>query len=78
MFDILGLEPQDARLTFGYVSALVHPDDVKLYELAAQLFGRPGDVRSTARSACAMRAATGCGCARAASWCSRPTSRACT
>jgi two-component system, cell cycle sensor histidine kinase PleC len=37
MFDILGLEPQDARLTFGYVSALVHPDDVKLYELAAQL-----------------------------------------
>jgi two-component system cell cycle sensor histidine kinase PleC len=37
MFDILGLEPHDARLTFGYVSALVHPDDIKLYELAAQL-----------------------------------------
>ena len=37
MFDILGLEPRDARLTFGYVSSLVHPDDVKLYELAAQL-----------------------------------------
>jgi two-component system cell cycle sensor histidine kinase PleC len=37
MFDILGREPQDARLTFGYVSALVHPDDVKLYDLAAQL-----------------------------------------
>jgi len=37
MFDILGLEPQDARLTFGQISALVHPDDVKLYELAAQL-----------------------------------------
>jgi two-component system cell cycle sensor histidine kinase PleC len=37
MFDILGLDPQDTRLTFGYVSALVHPDDVKLYELAAQL-----------------------------------------
>jgi two-component system cell cycle sensor histidine kinase PleC len=38
MFDILGLEPQDRRLTFGYVSSLVHPDDVKLYALAAQLF----------------------------------------
>jgi len=37
MFDILGLEPQDTRLTFGYISALVHPDDVKLYDLAAQL-----------------------------------------
>jgi two-component system cell cycle sensor histidine kinase PleC len=37
MFDILGLEPRDARLTFGYVGALVHPDDVKLYDLAAQL-----------------------------------------
>jgi two-component system cell cycle sensor histidine kinase PleC len=40
MFDILGLEPQDRRLTFGYVSSLVHPDDVKLYALAAQLFDR--------------------------------------
>jgi len=37
MFDILGLEPHDTRLTFGYISALVHPDDVKLYDLAAQL-----------------------------------------
>jgi len=37
MFDILGLDPQDARLTFGHVSSLVHPDDIKLYELAAQL-----------------------------------------
>jgi len=37
MFDILGLEPQDSRLNFGYVGALVHPDDIKLYELAAQL-----------------------------------------
>ena len=31
--------------------------------------------RSTAPSACATRAATGCGCARAASWCARPASR---
>jgi two-component system, cell cycle sensor histidine kinase PleC len=37
MFDILGLEPRDDLLTFGEVSALVHPDDIKLYELAAQL-----------------------------------------
>ena len=37
MFDILGLEPRDGRLTFGYVSSLVHPDDIELYALAAQL-----------------------------------------
>src|SRR5215468_8361122 len=37
MFDIVGLEVKDDLLTFGEVSALVHPDDVKLYELAAQL-----------------------------------------
>ena len=34
MFDILGLAPQDALLTFEEVDALVHPDDVKLSELA--------------------------------------------
>lgn len=37
MFDILGLQPSRDLLTFGEVSALAHPDDVKLYELAAQL-----------------------------------------
>jgi len=37
MFDILGLPPRDDLLTFGEVSALVHPADVKLYEVAAQL-----------------------------------------
>jgi two-component system, cell cycle sensor histidine kinase PleC len=37
MFAILGLEATDDLLTFGEVSALVHPDDVKLYELAAQV-----------------------------------------
>jgi two-component system cell cycle sensor histidine kinase PleC len=37
MFDILGLAPRDDLLTFGEVSALVHPADLKLYELAAQL-----------------------------------------
>ncbi len=37
MFAILGLEPKDDLLTFGAVSALVHPDDIRLYEVAAQL-----------------------------------------
>jgi two-component system cell cycle sensor histidine kinase PleC len=37
MFDILGLETQDDLLTFGEVSRLVHPSDIQLYELAAQL-----------------------------------------
>ncbi len=37
MFDILGLEAKDNLLPFGDVSALVHPDDVQLYELATEL-----------------------------------------
>ena len=37
MFGILGLDPKDNLLTFGEVSALVHPDDVRLYEIAEQL-----------------------------------------
>jgi two-component system cell cycle sensor histidine kinase PleC len=37
MFDILGLPPRNDLMTFGEVSALVHVDDIKLYELAAQL-----------------------------------------
>jgi two-component system cell cycle sensor histidine kinase PleC len=37
MFAILGLEPQDDLLPFGEVNARVHPDDIKLYELASQL-----------------------------------------
>jgi two-component system cell cycle sensor histidine kinase PleC len=37
MFEILGLEPREELLTFGEVSMLVHPHDVQLYELAAQL-----------------------------------------
>ena len=37
MFAILGLEAKDDLLSFGDVSALVHPDDVRLYELAGQL-----------------------------------------
>jgi len=37
MFEILGLEGKDDLLSFGDVSALVHPDDVQLYELATEL-----------------------------------------
>ena len=37
MFDILGLDPRDDLLTFGEVGALVHPADIRLYELATQL-----------------------------------------
>jgi two-component system cell cycle sensor histidine kinase PleC len=37
MFAILGLTPKDDLLTFGEVSTLVHPDDIKLYDLATQL-----------------------------------------
>jgi two-component system cell cycle sensor histidine kinase PleC len=37
MFAILGLEAKDDLLSFGDVTALVHPEDVRLYEIAAQL-----------------------------------------
>jgi two-component system cell cycle sensor histidine kinase PleC len=37
MFAILGLEAKDDLLSFGDVSALVHPQDMRLYEVAAQL-----------------------------------------
>jgi two-component system cell cycle sensor histidine kinase PleC len=37
MFAILGLQHRDDLMTFGEVSQLVHPDDIKLYEVAAQL-----------------------------------------
>jgi two-component system cell cycle sensor histidine kinase PleC len=44
MFAILGLEPRDELMTFGEVSRLVHPDDIRLYEVAAQL----ADAKATA------------------------------
>jgi two-component system cell cycle sensor histidine kinase PleC len=37
MYDLLGLPPKDDLLTFGEVDALVHRDDINLYELATQL-----------------------------------------
>jgi two-component system cell cycle sensor histidine kinase PleC len=37
MFDILGLEPRNALLTFGELSEFVHPDDADLYKLASEV-----------------------------------------
>src|SRR5215475_79664 len=37
MFEILGLDTKHDLLSFGDVNALVHPDDVNLYQLAAEL-----------------------------------------
>ena len=37
MYAILGLEARDDLMTFGEVSKLIHPDDINLYEVAAQL-----------------------------------------
>jgi two-component system cell cycle sensor histidine kinase PleC len=37
MFDILGLEAKDDLLPFNDVSVLTHPDDLLLYDLAAEL-----------------------------------------
>src|SRR5262245_49257679 len=37
MFAILGLKPRDELLSFGEVNALVHPEDLQLYQLAGEL-----------------------------------------
>ena len=37
MFAILGLKPRDELLSFGEVNALVHPEDIHLYDLAREL-----------------------------------------
>jgi two-component system cell cycle sensor histidine kinase PleC len=37
MFAILGLKPRDDLMSFGEVNALVYPEDLHLYQLAAQL-----------------------------------------
>ncbi len=37
MFAILGLKTREDLLSFGEVNGLVHPDDLQLYDLAAQL-----------------------------------------
>ncbi len=56
MFDILGLEAKDDLLAFGDISALVHPDDVRLYELATELADAKA---STVDHAFRMRHASG-------------------
>jgi two-component system, cell cycle sensor histidine kinase PleC len=43
MFDILGLPQHNKLLSFGEISALVHPDDVQLYRLATEI----ADARSS-------------------------------
>jgi two-component system, cell cycle sensor histidine kinase PleC len=37
MFAILGQKPRDSLLSFGEVNALVHPEDIQLYDLAREL-----------------------------------------
>jgi two-component system cell cycle sensor histidine kinase PleC len=37
MFAMLGLKPKDDLLTFGEVNALVHPQDINLYDIATRL-----------------------------------------
>lgn len=44
MFAMLGLDPKDDLLPFWEVNALVHPDDINLYDLATQL----AEARTTA------------------------------
>jgi two-component system cell cycle sensor histidine kinase PleC len=43
MFAILGLRPKESLLSFGEVSGLIHPEDLQLRDLAAQL----ADVKAT-------------------------------
>lgn len=44
MFEIVGLQPKDELLTFSEISALVHPDDTPLYELAERLASADGNL----------------------------------
>ncbi|MCS0501117.1 PAS domain-containing sensor histidine kinase [Ancylobacter mangrovi] len=42
MFEMLGHEPRDELISFGEVSALVHPDDTNLYDIAKEIADKPG------------------------------------
>jgi two-component system, cell cycle sensor histidine kinase PleC len=56
MFAILGLRPKEALLSFAEVSALIHPEDLQLRDLAAQL----ADAKATSiDNAFRMRHASG-------------------
>ena len=37
MYEILGMRPRDSVISFGEASALIHPDDGDLYEIARQV-----------------------------------------
>lgn len=42
MFEMLGLAAREDLMSFGEVSTLVHPDDIHLYEIAAELTEKGG------------------------------------
>jgi len=42
MFEMLGLAAREDLMSFGEVSTLVHPDDIRLYEIAAELTEKGG------------------------------------
>ncbi|MBB3769834.1 two-component system cell cycle sensor histidine kinase PleC [Angulomicrobium tetraedrale] len=44
MFELLGHEPRDELISFGEVSALVHPDDTNLYDVAKEIADKPGRI----------------------------------
>ena len=76
MFAILGLKPRDELLSFGEVDALRPSRRRPPLRARRASWPTPRPTRSTTSSACAMPTATGCGCARAASWCTRPATAA--
>ncbi|SFQ43289.1 PAS domain-containing sensor histidine kinase [Nitratireductor indicus] len=43
MFDMLGYEPTDEMLSFGEVSAIIHPEDGDLFEIANRIVAREID-----------------------------------
>ena len=42
MFEMLGLAAREDLMSFGEISTLVHPDDIRLYEIAAELTEKGG------------------------------------
>jgi two-component system cell cycle sensor histidine kinase PleC len=40
MYDMLGYEPSEAKLSFGAVAEIIHPDDADLFELATRIMAR--------------------------------------
>ena len=65
MFTLLGLDSRNDLLTFGEVNALVKSDDINLFESPTSSTRQERPIDQT--FACITPAATGSGCARAAS-----------